>query len=78
MELLAVTILVVVAGTVAHAYWFPFQRCPGCMGRSGRGAGSTPRAYNRCRKCGGKGERVRPVTRLLNKTAGMPVRQNKR
>ena len=70
--LLAVTIAG--AGWLAHSWWWPYQRCPACTGRGGRGALSTPRAYNRCRRCKGKGEQVRMTARLISKATGQPVR----
>ncbi len=39
-------------------FW-PYGPCRSCQGRKGRGAGSTAEAYNRCRRCGGSGERIR-------------------
>lgn len=45
---------------VRSRFW-PYGRCPACQGRKGRGAGSTDQAYNRCRRCRGSGERIRPL-----------------
>jgi hypothetical protein len=61
-------------GWLGHSWWWPFQRCPACMGRGGRGALSTPRAFNRCRRCKGTGERVRIGARAISKATGHPVR----
>lgn len=58
-------IAVVVAAAVAvlavrSRFWF-LGPCPACRGRKGRGIGSTDQSYNRCRRCGGSGERIRPL-----------------
>jgi hypothetical protein len=78
--LLIVTGVVVVAGLVGHALWWPLQRCPSCYKRAaGRGWGSTPKAYNkRCRRCKGTGEVVRTLPKVLNKVFGTPVRAQKK
>jgi hypothetical protein len=47
------------------------------MGRQGRGVLSTPRAFNRCRRCGGKGELPRPGAVVISKLTGRPVRGSK-
>jgi hypothetical protein len=77
--LLAVTAMAVLAVVLFRAYWYPLQRCPRCKDRvSGSGWGSTSKAFNlRCRACGDKGRRVRPLTRFLHKTVGMPVREKR-
>jgi hypothetical protein len=57
------TIAAVIVVAVRSRFW-PYARCPACRGRKGRGAGSTDRAYNYCRWCGGKGEMIRSAARL--------------
>ncbi len=56
---------------LVRAWFWPYGPCPACTGhrsegRGGRGRGlcSTVKAYNRCHRCGGKGERVRPLARI--------------
>ena len=52
---------------VRSRYW-PRGPCPWCTrkgrGKSGRGFGSTDKAFNSCGHCGGKGERIRPLARI--------------
>ena len=78
--LIIIAALVLAAGWVAHSWWWPYQRCPSCLkhSASGRGIGSTWRAYNRCWRCGGKGELVRTGAKLISKATGKPVRGSKR
>jgi hypothetical protein len=45
---------------VRSRFW-PYGRCPACRGRKGRGIGSTDQAFSRCGRCGGSGERIRPL-----------------
>jgi hypothetical protein len=45
---------------VRTRFW-PNGRCPACRRRKGRGVGSTDRAFSRCGRCGGSGERIRPL-----------------
>ena len=52
---------VVAVVLVARSWFFPYGPCPACQGRRGRGIGSRPKSYNRCGRCGGKGERIRPL-----------------
>lgn len=63
--ILLVFILAVIAAVavflVRTRFW-PLGPCPRCAERGGRGWGSTPDAYNRCRICGGSRERVRPLS----------------
>ena len=66
---MTLTVVLAVAA-VAAAYWLihlrthPYGPCPSCRGRRGRGVGSTGRAWSRCYRCGGSGERLRPGARL--------------
>ena len=48
---------------VRSRYW-QYGRCPRCRSRKGRGVGSTDQAFNRCGRCGGSGERIRPLARI--------------
>ena len=61
--ILAVAVAAVVL--VVRARFWPLGPCPWCTrkgrGKSGRGAGSTSSAFNRCRHCGGSNERIRPL-----------------
>jgi hypothetical protein len=54
-----------VAVLLVRSRFWPLGPCPWCTrkgrGRSGRGPGSGGRAWNYCRHCGGKGERIRPL-----------------
>jgi hypothetical protein len=58
--ILAVLAAVLAVVLVRTRFW-PNGRCPACRGRKGRGIGSTDQAFNRCRRCGGSGERIRPL-----------------
>lgn len=51
----------VVAFLVRTRYW-PYGPCPRCKGRKGRGWLSSADAFNHRCRCGGKGERVRPLS----------------
>ena len=57
-------ILIIGCIIASYAIW-PYEACPGCKGRRGRGPGSTSRAWSRCKQCGGRGERVRFVSGLI-------------
>jgi hypothetical protein len=61
----ALLIIAVLAAALAvvlvRTRFWPNGRCPACQGRKGRGIGSTDQAFNRCRRCGGSGERIRPL-----------------
>jgi hypothetical protein len=72
--LLVVTSLVVVIAWLGDSWWRPFKACPACKGRSGRGMGSTRKAYNRCWRCKGNPELVRRGARLISSVTGRPVR----
>jgi hypothetical protein len=52
---------------LARARFWPYGPCPACRGRRGRGRGSTDKAWNRCPRCGGGGERIRPISRIYGK-----------
>lgn len=58
--LIPVTAAAVTVLAVRARFW-PYGPCRVCQGRKGRGWGSRPDAYSRCRRCGGSGERVRPL-----------------
>ena len=79
LTLLIVIAVVGAAGTYLHARYLPLQRCPRCKDRpAGGGALSTGKAFNRrCRACGGTGQRVRPLARVLHAAVNMPVRERK-
>jgi hypothetical protein len=54
--------------TVVRGRFFPYGPCPACTrkgrGKAGRGFGSGGQAWNRCGRCGGSGERIRPAALL--------------
>jgi hypothetical protein len=56
---------VVTAGLAVRARFYPWGPCPRCTrkgrGKAGRGLGSGGTAWNRCGRCGGSGERIRPA-----------------
>jgi hypothetical protein len=56
----------VAAFLIRTRYW-PYGPCPACTGRRGKGPLSTDSAYNRRCKCGGKGERIRPLALIWPK-----------
>jgi hypothetical protein len=66
MTYLILTLAAVAAVTawLLRLRWWPYGRCPACQGRKGRGTGSSPRAWSRCSRCGGSGERLRPGARI--------------
>ena len=49
---------------LVRSRWWHLGPCPHCRGRKGRGIGSTEQAFNRCGRCGGSGERIRPLARV--------------
>lgn len=53
---------------LARARFWPYGPCPACRRRRrGRSRGSTDKVWNRCPRCGGRGERVRPISRIYSK-----------
>jgi hypothetical protein len=46
---------------LTRSRFWPYGRCPACRARKGRGVGSTDQAFSRCGRCGGSGERIRPL-----------------
>jgi hypothetical protein len=60
LPIVAVLAAAMVVVLVRTRFW-PNGRCPACRSRKGRGIGSTDQAFNRCRRCGGSGERIRPL-----------------
>lgn len=63
----ALAVAVAGVGVLLRARFWPYRPCPACKGRRGRGRGSTDEAYNRCRRCRGRGEQVRPISRIYRK-----------
>jgi len=59
--LIAAVLAAALVFVLVRSRWWHLGPCPHCRGRKGRGIGSTVQAFNRCRWCGGKGERVRPL-----------------
>jgi len=64
---LAAVAAVAVTAVLVRARFWPYTRCPACRARKGRGIGSTDQAYNRCRKCGGSGERIRAAALIYSR-----------
>ena len=58
----AVAVTVVLA---VRSRFFPYGPCPRCTrkgrGKAGRGLGSGGQSWNRCGRCGGSGEQIRPL-----------------
>ena len=58
----------VVVFLLVRARFWPWGPCPRCTrkgrGKSGRSVGSTGQAFGPCRRCGGKGERIRPLAQV--------------
>lgn len=77
MGWLVITLLALAAACAVRARFWPYRRCPACEGRKGRGIGSTDRAYNRCWRCGGSGELVRPAALMWPRWRG-EARRNRR
>ena len=59
-----VTLSEAVREGLLRARFWPYGPCPACQDRRGRSRGSTARAWNRCPRCGGPGERIRPLARI--------------
>ena len=59
--LIVAVLAAALAAAVTRARFWPYGRCPSCRSRKGRGVGSTGQAFSRCRRCGGSGERIRPL-----------------
>ena len=59
---------VAVVFLLVRARFWPWGPCPWCTrkgrGKAGRGIGSTDQAFSRCGRCGGSGERIRPLALL--------------
>lgn len=65
MGWLILAIIAAVVFLLVRARFWPKGPCPWCTrkgrGKSGRSWGSGGGAWNDCRHCGGKGERIRPL-----------------
>jgi hypothetical protein len=59
--LIAAVLAAALVFVLVRSRFWPNGRCPFCRGRKGRGIGSTDRAFSRCGRCGGSGERIRPL-----------------
>jgi hypothetical protein len=59
--LIAAALAAALVFVLVRTRFWPNGRCPSCRGRKGRGIGSTDRAFSRCGRCGGSGERIRPL-----------------
>jgi hypothetical protein len=62
--LIIAVLAAVLAFVLVRSRGWPHGPCPSCRGRKGRGIGSTAQAFSRCRRCGGSGERIRPLARI--------------
>ena len=62
----ALAVVILLAAVLAHSAAWPWTACGRCAGSS-KGAGSTRRAWNYCRKCGGTGRRLRFLARLTRR-----------
>lgn len=62
---LATVAAAALTGLLVRTRFWHLGPCPACQGRRGRGRWSKPDAYNRCRRCGGSSERIRPLSRLI-------------
>lgn len=67
---LAAVVAVLTVVWLIRGALFPFGPCLACRGRRGRRAGSTDKAWGRCRVCKGTGERIRAGRRLLDWVLG--------
>jgi hypothetical protein len=59
----ALAAVVWLAGYAVHCAWWPFAACRTCDG-AGKFRSKSGRAWRRCRRCKGSGERVRVGRRL--------------
>jgi hypothetical protein len=59
--LITVVLAAALVFVLVRSRFWPHGPCPACRGRRGRGIGSTDRAFSRCGRCGGSGERIRPL-----------------
>lgn len=62
--LAVIAALVAVAAFLVRTRYWELGPCPRCKGRRGRGRWSTDGAFNHRCKCGGRGERVRPLSMI--------------
>ena len=79
--LIAAVLAAALAFVLVRTRFWPNGRCPACRSRKGRGPGSTDRAFSRCGRCGGSGERIRPLARIWpqhRQTAQAAARKRKR
>ena len=60
---IVIAALALVAAFLVRTRYWELGPCPRCQGR-GRGRWSRPKAYNRRCKCGGRGERIRPLSMI--------------
>ena len=58
------------AGYAVHCAWWPFAACRTCDG-AGKFRSKSGRAWRRCRRCKGSGERVRVGRRLWTWASGV-------
>ena len=72
-ELIALIIVFAVVWRVVFLAWHPYGPCPRATCKRGRGAGSTDKRWNKCRKCGGRGEVPRRGARTVRKAIGRPL-----
>ena len=74
-ELIAFVVVAVAVSWLVRLAWRPYGPCPRPTCKRGHGAGSTDMQWNRCRKCGGRGEVVRHGARTVRKMIGRPLKE---
>jgi hypothetical protein len=72
-ELIAIVIVAVAVSWLVSLAWHPYGPCPRPTCNRGHGSGSTETRWNKCRKCGGRGEVVRRGARPVRKAIGRPL-----
>jgi len=77
MTALAITAAAVAVVWITRLAVLPFGPCPACRGRKGRGLGSSARAFRKCGRCDGAGERIRPGARTIRRAIGRPLDKEK-
>lgn len=69
--IIILVITAVIGFVVIRARFYPYGPCPACTrkgrGKAGRSLGSGGRAWSKCSRCGGSGERIRPLAKIWPK-----------
>lgn len=63
----AIVLAVAGIGVLADLRFRPYERCPSCRDRPGKSRWSNNEVWNRCRRCGGTGKRIRRGSRIFRK-----------